>query len=94
MTEATDIAVRLARAKWAYVTRNVDRDLASQLLAGDHVPNAGDLLLARVDQRGQHWRPAAARPRSDAVIRHLVCRSVHGSGISPVLSHEDAKSDQ
>ncbi|RLA33770.1 MAG: DUF1611 domain-containing protein [Gammaproteobacteria bacterium] len=56
MTEATDIAVRLARAKWAYVTRNVDHDLASQLLAGDHAPNAGDLLLARVDQRGQHRR--------------------------------------
>jgi len=56
MTEATDIAVRLAHAKWAYVTRNVDRDLVSQLLAGDHAPNAGDLLLARVDQRGQHRR--------------------------------------
>ncbi len=56
MTQSTDVADRLARAKWAYVTRNVERDQASQILTGDLRPCAGDLVLARVDQRGQHRR--------------------------------------
>jgi hypothetical protein len=56
MSEADPVADRLARAKWSYVTRNVDRDLAVRLLTGKRVPAAGDLVLARIDERGQHRR--------------------------------------
>jgi len=51
-----DVGSRLARAKWSYVTRNVERSHATRLLTGRQVPEAGDLVLARVDQRGQHRR--------------------------------------
>ena len=56
MTEISDSARRLASAKWAYVTRNVDPARATRLLTGQRVPHAGDLVLARIDQRGQHRR--------------------------------------
>jgi hypothetical protein len=53
---ADDVVLRLARAKWAYVTRNVKRECATRLLTGRQVPEAGDLVLARVDRPGQHRR--------------------------------------
>jgi hypothetical protein len=56
MTDPSDSARRLARAKWAYVTRNIDPALAVRLQTGKQVPCAGDLVLARIDQRGQHRR--------------------------------------
>jgi hypothetical protein len=56
MTDPDPIVRRLARAKWSYVTRNVDHALAVQLLTGSQLPEAGDLVLARIDARGQHRR--------------------------------------
>ena len=56
MTDSDPTTRRLARAKWAYVTRNVDHALAVQLLGGKQLPEAGDLVLARIDARGQHRR--------------------------------------
>jgi len=47
---------RKRRIKWAYTTRNVDQALVAKLLIDDCKPVAGDLLLARVDQLGQHPR--------------------------------------
>lgn len=47
---------RKKRIKWAYTTRNVDQLQVEKLLTGDRKPAAGDLLLARVDQLGQHPR--------------------------------------
>ena len=49
-------AGRLRRAKRAYSTRRVDLDQAVGLLTGDYVPQAGDLVLARVDRLLQHKR--------------------------------------
>jgi len=49
-------AVRKKRIKWAYTTRNVDHQQVAKLLTGEVSPVAGDLLLARVDQLGQHPR--------------------------------------
>ena len=46
----------LANAKFAYTTRNVDLDQLAGLLAGDKVPRAGDLVLARVESIGHHKR--------------------------------------
>ncbi len=45
---------RKSRIKWAYTTRNVVRDEVATLLVGPLKPGAGDLVLARMDQRGQH----------------------------------------
>jgi len=47
---------RKKRIKWAYTTRNIDRNLATHVLSGDLTPLAGDVLLARVDQLGHHTR--------------------------------------
>ena len=47
---------RKKRIKWAYTTRNVDQTLAKNLISGDVKPSAGDLVLARVDNLGQHPR--------------------------------------
>lgn len=47
---------RLSQAKWAYTTRRVDRNQPFQLLTGGLTPLAGDLVLARVDELGQHGR--------------------------------------
>ncbi len=47
---------RKKRIKWAYTTRNVDHKEVVKLLTGEVKPAAGDLLLARVDQLGQHPR--------------------------------------
>ena len=47
-------ADRLNRAKWAYTTRRVEPSLVKNLLIGDLLPEAGNLILARVDKLGQH----------------------------------------
>lgn len=46
-----------ACAKWSYVTRNVDPAAiqAAEVLR-DHVPQAGDLILAQVERIAQHTR--------------------------------------
>lgn len=45
---------RLKQAKAAYTTRHVNFEAISQLLIGDLVPESGDLVLARVEEIGQH----------------------------------------
>lgn len=47
---------RLRRVKFAYTTRHVDHDAVGGLLTGELRPRAGDLVLARVDELGQHKR--------------------------------------
>ena len=63
---------RIVSAKSAYTTRFVSRLIASDprgfgLVTGDHVvPQAGDVLLARVHELGQHFR--IERPDSRKAI--------------------------
>jgi hypothetical protein len=46
---------RVLQAKWAYTARRVPLAACSRLLAGEHiVPQAGDLMLARVRRIGKH----------------------------------------
>lgn len=45
---------RLGRCKWAWTTRRVPRERARLLLHGNVRPLAGDLLLCRVVEVGQH----------------------------------------
>lgn len=47
---------RLEQAKWAYTTRRIDQNQPMQLLCGDLSPQAGDLVLARVERLGHHRR--------------------------------------
>lgn len=48
--------MRLAQAKWAYTTRRINQQQKFTLLTGGLCPLAGDLVLARVDELGQHKR--------------------------------------
>jgi len=54
---------RVSRAKAAYTTRRADLTMATRLLTGEHVPSAGDLLLALVVQLRQHKRLELASGR-------------------------------
>ena len=47
---------RLEQAKWAYTTRRINQQQPMQLLHGSVCPEAGDLVLARVEELGQHKR--------------------------------------
>ncbi|HEX6852728.1 MAG TPA: hypothetical protein VF139_15130 [Candidatus Polarisedimenticolaceae bacterium] len=46
--------IRLRLASWAFTTRRVPQGAATGILAPKGRPEAGDLLLARVDAIGQH----------------------------------------
>ncbi len=54
---------RLSRAKVAYTTRRVPLEHVKTLLSGDIVPNAGNLVLARVEKIDQHRRIHLANGR-------------------------------
>ena len=47
---------RMSQAKFAYTTRNVDHASLAGVLAGEHVPRSGDLVLGRVETIGHHAR--------------------------------------
>jgi hypothetical protein len=47
---------RLRQAKFSYTARSAFREPIGGLLTGDVEPEAGDLVLARVDELGQHKR--------------------------------------
>jgi dethiobiotin synthetase len=49
-------AQRLDQAKWAYTTRRINQQEPMQLLRGSLCPEAGDLVLARVEELGHHKR--------------------------------------
>ncbi|WP_432696721.1 hypothetical protein ACQUQP_19650 [Marinobacterium sp. YM272] len=48
------VAIQVANAKRAFITRNVDLSLAERF--GNQAPEAGDLVLARVERIRQHTR--------------------------------------
>lgn len=50
------LQLRLAAAKRAFTTRNVDLACASRMVRSGRRPEAGDLILARVTAIGQHRR--------------------------------------
>lgn len=45
---------RLRRASWSYMTHRVDQSTATRLMTGDVAPQAGDVVLARIDALGHH----------------------------------------
>jgi hypothetical protein len=46
--------VRLRKASWAFTTRRVPQGAACQILPARGRPEAGDLVIARIDAIGQH----------------------------------------
>ena len=50
------LQTRLAAAKRAFTTRNVDLAQAARMVRSGRRPQAGDLILARVTALGQHRR--------------------------------------
>ncbi|MFQ5625062.1 MAG: hypothetical protein ACE5FM_00210 [Methyloligellaceae bacterium] len=67
---------RISNAKRAYTTRRTDLTIARYLLAGAEAPRAGDLVLARVENIGQHQRielPDGRRSRLYIGNELIVC---------------------
>lgn len=68
--------VRLEAAKDAYTTRRVDHDRLKTLIDGTQTPSAGDLVLARVVEIGQHEKiehPSGRRAQLFPDDEILVC---------------------
>lgn len=59
---------RLNAAKFAFTTRRVQRSALRELIRGDVTPHAGDLVLARVDEIGQHPRVELVDGRKAALF--------------------------
>lgn len=56
LARADRLHTRLAAAKRAFTTRNVDLDAAARIVRSGRRPQAGDVILARVVSLGQHRR--------------------------------------
>lgn len=67
---------RVSRAKRAYTTRRVSLHQASQLIVNGYRPQAGDLVMARVDKRLQHTHiqlPSGRRAMMNVGDEIIVC---------------------
>ena len=53
-TQLSRDRIRLRLAAWAFTTRRVPRGAAGRILPAQGVPQAGDVVLARVDAIGHH----------------------------------------
>ncbi|OYU72124.1 MAG: hypothetical protein CFE32_24675, partial [Alphaproteobacteria bacterium PA3] len=53
---AERLQTRIAAAKQAFTTRNVDLAFAVRMVRGGRRPAAGDIILAQVTSLGQHRR--------------------------------------
>lgn len=74
---------RLVRAKWAFTTRRIDRHQPFQLLTGELVPQAGDLVLARIEELGQHKRLELVSSRRATLFEGDEIVVVYGNRYAP-----------
>lgn len=74
---------RLERAKWAYTTRRINQKQPMQLLQGSCSPQAGDLVLARVDELGQHKRLELVSSRKASLFEGDEIVVVYGNRYAP-----------
>ncbi len=74
---------RLEQAKWAYTTRRINREQKFQLLQGKLTPLPGDLLLARVDELGQHKRLELATSRRASLFEGDEIVVAYGNRYAP-----------
>jgi len=74
---------RLERAKWAYTTRRINREQPFQLLSGTLSPQAGDLVLAHVEELGQHRRLELVTSRRAALFEGDEIVVAYGNRYAP-----------
>ena len=74
---------RLKQAKWAYTTRRINRDRHFQLLSGAVIPEAGDLVLARVEELGRHKRLELVSSRRATMFEGDEIVVVYGNRYAP-----------
>lgn len=55
--------MRMAQTKWAYTTRRINRQQQFTLIRSGVAPRPGDLVMARVEELGQHKRLELASSR-------------------------------
>jgi hypothetical protein len=76
-------AQRLEQAKWAYTTRRINQQQPLQLLQGSFGPDAGDLLLARVEELGQHKKLELVSSRRATLFEGDEIVVVYGNRYAP-----------
>jgi hypothetical protein len=54
LAERNPEEARVLRASWSFMTHRVDQSSATRLLTGNVIPQAGDVVLARIDALGHH----------------------------------------
>ncbi|MGD9342976.1 MAG: hypothetical protein PVJ25_03020 [Desulfuromonadales bacterium] len=74
---------RLKQAKWAYTTRRINQDRHFQLLSGAVIPEAGDLVLARVEELGRHKRLELVSSRRATMFEGDEIVIVYGNRYAP-----------
>ena len=74
---------RLEQAKWSYTTRRINQKQVKQLLQGALSPEAGDLLLARVEELGQHKRLELVSSRRASLFEGDEIVVVYGNRYAP-----------
>lgn len=74
---------RLEQAKWAYTTRRINREQRFQLLSGTLSPQAGDLVLAQVEELGQHRRLELVTSRRATLFEGDEIVVVYGNRYAP-----------
>ena len=74
---------RLEQAKWAYTTRRIKQQQPMQLLRGSLCPEAGDLVLARVEELGQHKKLELVTSRRATLFEGDEIVVVYGNRYAP-----------
>ena len=75
--------IRLSQAKWAYTTRRINQQQKFSLLRGECAPLPGDLVLARVEELGQHKRLELVSSRRASLFEGDEIVVVYGNRYAP-----------
>jgi len=74
---------RLERASWAFSIRRVPRDAVYKIIGDARTPNAGDLVLARVDALGHHKGLQLSNGRRKSLFRGDEIVVAYGNRYAP-----------
>lgn len=74
---------RVIQAKWAYTTRRIEQNLPKKLLSGQLLPEAGDLVLARVETLGHHKKLELVSSRRATLFEGDEIVVVYGDRYAP-----------
>ncbi len=74
---------RIANAKRSFVTRRVPQEAMQTILSGNHTPQAGDLVLAKVTHLGHHKRSERVDGRRARLIEGDEVILAYGNRYAP-----------